>query len=71
MPKNLDLNIATERELASIQGMNQYIAGRIVEYRNQNGQFKGWEDLKQVPGLPGNTLETLKAHGCTVGGKAA
>jgi competence protein ComEA len=71
MPKNLDLNIATERELANIQGVNQYIAGRIVEYRNQNGQFNGWEDLKQIPGLPGNTLETLKANGCTVAGKAA
>ena len=71
MPKNLDLNIATERELASIQGMNQYLAGRIVEYRNQNGQFNSWEEVKQIPGLPGNTLENLKAQGCTVAGKAA
>jgi DNA uptake protein ComE-like DNA-binding protein len=71
VPKNLDLNIATERELASIQGMNQYLAGRIVEYRNQKGEINSWEELKQIPGLPGNTLDTLKAHGCTVGGKAA
>jgi DNA uptake protein ComE-like DNA-binding protein len=42
-----------------------------VEYRNQKGEINSWEELKQIPGLPGNTLDTLKAHGCTVGGKAA
>jgi len=69
--KNLDLNTATEQELTGIQGMNKDHAKKIIEYRNQNGQFKTWEDLKRIPGIPGNMMDTLKRHGCTVGGKAA
>jgi len=46
-------------------------AKKIIEYRNQNGPFKSWEDLKRVPGLPGNMLDTLKRQGCTIAGKAA
>ncbi|PYU98517.1 MAG: hypothetical protein DMG10_28020 [Acidobacteria bacterium] len=67
---NLDLNTATEQELTGIQGIDKDHAKKIVEYRNQNGPFKSWEDLKRVPGMP-VTCWTLKPHGCTVGGKAA
>jgi competence protein ComEA len=71
MSKNLDLNTATEQELTTVPGINKDNAKKIVEYRKQNGSFKSWEDLKQIPGLPGTMLDTLKHHGCTVGGKAA
>ena len=66
-----DLNTATEQELATIQGMNNDNAKKLIDYRNQNGTFESWEDVKRVPGLPGNTLDTLKRHGFTVRGKAA
>jgi competence protein ComEA len=69
--KNLDLNTATDQELSGIQGIGKDYAKKIVEYRNQNGPFESWEDLRHVPGMPGNLLDTLKHHGCTVGGKAA
>jgi competence protein ComEA len=68
--KNLDLNTATEQELSGIQGIGKDYAEKIVEYRDENGPFESWEDLKNVPGLPGTMLDTLKHHGCTVG-KAA
>ena len=71
MSKSLDLNTATEPELANIKGIGWDIAKTILDYRNRNGSFKSWEDLKQVPGLPGTALDTLKRLGCTVGGKAA
>ncbi len=71
MPKNIDLNTATEQELASIQGIGKDHAKKIVEFRSQNGSLKRWEDLKRIPGMQGNMLATLKRHGCTVGGKAA
>ena len=71
MSKNLDLNKASEQELAVLQGMNRDNARKIVDFRNQNGQFDGWEDLKGIPGLPANALEALKHHGCTVKGMAA
>jgi competence ComEA-like helix-hairpin-helix protein len=69
--KNLDLNKASEQELAVLQGMNRDNARKIVDFRNLNGHFNSWEDLKRIPGLPGNTLDILKRHGCTVAGMAA
>ena len=69
--KNLDLNTATEQELAGIQGLGRDNAKKIVDYRNQNGTFKSWEDLKRVPGMPTTMLDVLKRQGLTVGGKAA
>jgi competence protein ComEA len=71
VPTNLDLNTATEQELMTVQGLSKDYARKIVEYRNQHGQFKSWEDLKRIPGMPGNMLDTLKRHGSTVGGKVA
>jgi len=67
--KNLDLNTATEQQLTVIFGKDH--AKRIVDYRNQYGPFKSWEDLKRIPGIVGPMLDTLKRLGCTLGGKAA
>ena len=71
MSKNLDLNTATEQELAGIQGLGRDNAKKIVDHRNQNGGFKSWEDLKRIPGMPSTTWDTLKRQGLTVAGKAA
>jgi competence protein ComEA len=71
VPKNIDLNTATQQELERIQGLGKDHAKKIMDFRSQNGPFKGWEDLKRVPGISGEMLETLKRQGCTVGGKAA
>ena len=72
MSNNLDLNTATEQELSGIQGIGRDNAKKIVEYRNQHGPFRSWEDLKNVPGMSGGVvMDTLKRHGCTVAGKAA
>ena len=71
MSTSIDLNTATEQQLASIHGINRDYAKKIVDYRNQNGIFNSWEDLKRVPGLPGSMLDTFKRQGCTVGGRAA
>ena len=71
MSKNIDLNTASEQELSGIQGFGPDNAKKIIDYRRQHGQFKSWEDLKNVPGMYVGMLDTLKRHGCTVGGKAA
>ena len=71
MSKNLDLNTVNEQELAGIQGVGRDNAKKIVDHRNMNGQFKSWEDLKRIPGMPGTILDTLRRQGWTVGGKAA
>ena len=66
-----DLNTATEQQLASIQGLNRDQAKKIIDFRNQNGTFSSWEDLKRVPGMQGTMLDTLKRQGITVNGRAA
>ena len=71
MSKNLDLNTATEQELAGIQGIGRDYAKKIVDHRNQNGGFKSWEELKRIPGLPSTMMDSLKRQGFTVAGKAA
>ena len=69
MFKNLDLNTATDQQLTVIFGED--LAKKIVDYRNRNGAFRSWDDLKRIPGILGTTLDTLKRFGCTLGGKAA
>jgi competence protein ComEA len=69
--KNLDLNTATEQELAGIQGIGRDYAKKIVDYRNQNGGFKSWEELKRIPAMPTTIMDSLKRQGFTVAGKAA
>ena len=66
-----DLNTATEQQLASIQGLNRDQAKKLIEFRNQNGTFNSWEDLKRVPGVQGTMLDNLKRQGITVNGRAA
>jgi competence protein ComEA len=66
-----DLNTATEQQLASVQGLNRDQVKKLIEFRNQNGTFNSWEDLKRVPGMQGPMLDQLKRQGITVNGRAA
>ncbi|WP_412031774.1 helix-hairpin-helix domain-containing protein [Metamycoplasma buccale] len=47
----VDLNTATEVILSYISGLSNTIAKHIVDYRNENGNFKNREELKNVKGL--------------------
>ncbi len=58
----LDLNIASERDLALIPGIGDKIASQIVLLRNQKGVFQDLSDLKAVPGIKEKKLEGLKGY---------
>ena len=47
----VDLNTASPALLGYVSGLNQLVARRIVEHRNQNGPFPNRECLKQVTGV--------------------
>lgn len=47
----LNLNFATEEELATLPGIGKKTARDIVDFRNRNGGFFSLEDLREVPGL--------------------
>ncbi len=51
----VNLNTASEDELAQVSDIGSARARKIVEYRNEHGRFQSVEDLDQVEGF-GKTL---------------
>jgi competence ComEA-like helix-hairpin-helix protein len=58
----VDVNSAGETELANIPEVGQGLAERIVEYRQQHGQFQTLEELRHVRGIGPKTFERMKAY---------
>ena len=72
MSKNsVDLNTADQVAIERIQGVGPSLAAKIVDYRDQNGPFKTWEDLKKIPGMSAAMIDTLKNQGVTIERRAA
>ena len=44
----ININKASEVDLQTLPGIGEGLATAIVKYRNENGNFKNIEDLKQV-----------------------
>jgi competence protein ComEA len=59
-PPKVNVNKAGAADLVTGLALEQKEAEAIVEYRKQNGNFKGLEDLKKVPGLDAAKLESVK-----------
>lgn len=47
----VDLNTASVSLLRYVSGLNQLIARRVVEWREQNGRFSSRTQLRDVPGI--------------------
>jgi competence protein ComEA len=58
----VDINKAGWPELATLPGVGQKLAERIVESREQNGPFTDLEDLRRVRGIGARTMETLRPY---------
>ncbi len=75
----VDINKATETELAAIKGMDTVKAKSIVEYRQKHGAFRSVKELEKVPGFSPNTVAKLSPElgigegtmSATTGNKAA
>jgi len=57
----LDLNRATEEELALVPGVGPKLAKAIADERARLGGFKTWDELDRVPGVGEHKLDSLKA----------
>jgi competence protein ComEA len=57
----LDLNAASEEELARLPGVGRSLAGKLVEARQARGRFTSWEEVDEVPGVGAARLEALQA----------
>lgn len=60
--KVVNINTATSEELQTIRGIGPAIAGRILEYRKENGRFDKVEDLAKVHGVGEGKLQRMKAQ---------
>ncbi|MBN2321163.1 MAG: helix-hairpin-helix domain-containing protein [Acidobacteria bacterium] len=58
----LNLNAATVEELAKIPGLNPDLAAKIIELREENGEYIDMEELLDIPGIDNKLLRQLKKH---------
>jgi competence protein ComEA len=58
--EKVHVNTATAKELEASLSLSAKEADAIVHYREQNGNFKSWEDLEKVPELGTKKLEEKK-----------
>jgi competence protein ComEA len=56
----LSLATATQAELEEIDGIGPTLAGRILEYRTEQGGVSSIEELAEVEGIGEQRLETLR-----------
>lgn len=58
--KIVNINTASRAELLTLNGVGDKKAEQIINYREQQGEFKSIEDLKQVQGIGDKIFEGLQ-----------
>lgn len=66
----MDINTASVEELAEVAGISEEQAREVVEYREENGEFVDWDEVREAPGMTDEMVERLQAAGVTVGSAA-
>ena len=56
----VNINSADEKTLTNLPGVGPATAKKIIEYREQNGNFNTIEDLKKVRGIGDKKFEKMK-----------
>ncbi|MEG2144705.1 MAG: helix-hairpin-helix domain-containing protein [Oscillospiraceae bacterium] len=60
----ISINNGDIQQLASLSGVGEVLAGRIIEYRTQNGGFTSLEELKQVKGIGEKLFTEIENYIC-------
>lgn len=63
----VNLNRANLEDLTKLHGIAEGTAEKIIDYRNEHGIFRSWEDVKRIPGFGDSLVEHLKDGGLEVG----
>ncbi|TLQ04968.1 transporter [Pediococcus stilesii] len=58
--KLVNINSATKEELQSLNGVGEKKADQIINFREEQGEFKTIEDLKKVQGIGQKIFESLQ-----------
>jgi competence protein ComEA len=56
----VNVNTATSAQLEELPGVGPVLAGRILEWREQNGRFSSVDELGEVSGIGPKVLERLR-----------
>ena len=60
----ININTATLEELDKLPGVGEATANKIISHREENGQFKNIEDIKNVNGIGDKKFENMKELMC-------
>ena len=60
--KLININTATKEEFLTINGIGDAKAESIVKYREENGNFKSIDDIKNVSGIGDSLFESIKKY---------
>ena len=60
----ININIASQQELDTLPGIGPVMAGRIIDYRTQYGNFQSIDELAAVDGIGEITLNKLREFIC-------
>ncbi len=60
--KPIDINLASEQEIASVIYINRTLARRIVAYRISNGPIEDWDELTKIEDFPVDQIDRIKLY---------
>ena len=63
-PKKVNINTADIYELCKIDGIGDFVADRIVRYRNEHGNFLVEEEIMNVSGISEALFEQIRNKIC-------
>lgn len=61
------INKAKVEDLVNIEGLDRDRAENIIKFRDENGPFEDWEDLKRIPGFDDDTVDALRSDEVDMG----
>ncbi|MFH0839914.1 MAG: helix-hairpin-helix domain-containing protein [Candidatus Omnitrophota bacterium] len=60
--KSVNINTASYEELMRLDGIGPVLGNRIIEYRNEHGDFSYKEEIKDVSGMGDKKFEAIKDY---------
>ena len=58
--RKTNINTATKRKLIKLEGIDEILANRIIQYREENGEFKSIEEIMNIYGIGKGKFNAIK-----------